>query len=285
MTVFPQPPSRPIPPIDQIRSTARNAAEAASKILLEGLSRKIDVGYKGRIDLVTEIDLASEKVIIDTISRKFHDHAFLAEESGNRGPSEGSPFRWIIDPLDGTTNYAHRYPSFCISIAFESTGEMMYGLVYDPLRNMQFEAASGKGATLNDLPISVSDESLPQRSLLATGFSYIHADTPRLLNMATFEVFSREVQGIRRSGSAAIDLCHVAMGVLDGFWERRLSPWDTAAGILIVREAGGRISDGSGGPFHLEAPLVVATNGLIHDWMIEKIRQAGEDPGQKPELQ
>ena len=267
----------------QIADTARRAATLASGILLEGMTRTIEVGYKGRIDLVTEIDLASERAVMETISRDYPDHGFLAEESGGSMPSGASPHRWIIDPLDGTTNYAHRYPCFCISIAFESAGSLLYGLVVDPLRRMHFEAAAGRGATLDGQRLSVSRESLPQRSLLATGFSYSHADTPRLKNMATFEGFSREVQGIRRSGSAALDLCHVAMGVLDGFWERGLSPWDTAAGTLIVREAGGTVSDGCGSPFRLEAPLVVASNGFLHGWMVDKIMQIAEEREQKPE--
>ena len=268
---------------ERIAETARKAAARSSGILLDGMTRTIEVGYKGRIDLVTEIDLASEKAIMETISRDWPDHGFLAEESGRSMPSGGGPHRWIIDPLDGTTNYAHRYPCFCISIAFESSGSLLYGLVVDPLRRMRFEAIAGRGATLDGQNLSVSRETLPQRSLLATGFSYSHADTLRLKNMASFEGFSREVQGIRRSGSAALDLCHVAMGVLDGFWERGLSPWDTAAGTLIVREAGGTVTDGQGHPFRLEAPLVVASNGSIHGWMVEKIRQIGEDPEQKPE--
>ncbi len=268
---------------EQIAETARRAADLASEILLEGMTRTIEVGYKGRIDLVTEIDLASERAVMETLSRDYPDHGFLAEESGGRMPSGETSHRWIIDPLDGTTNYAHRYPCFCISIAFESSGSLLYGLVVDPLRRMRFEAWAGRGATLDGKRLSVSRESLPQRSLLATGFSYTHADTPRLKNMATFEGFSREVQGIRRSGSAALDLCHVAMGVLDGFWERGLSPWDTAAGTLIVREAGGTVTDGFGGPFRLEAPLVVASNGFLHGWMVDKIRQISEEPEQKPE--
>ncbi len=268
---------------ERVSVTARKAAELASGILLEGMTRKIEIGYKGRINLVTEIDLASERAVIDTLSREFPDHSFLAEESGRTAPGGESPHRWIIDPLDGTTNYAHRYPCFCISLAFESAGTVLYGLVVDPLRKMCYEALAGRGATLDGHPISVSEETLPGRSLLATGFSYSHADTPRLRNMATFEGFSREVQGIRRSGSAALDLCHVAMGVLDGFWERNLSPWDTAAATLIVREAGGKVTDGLGGLFHLEAPLVVASNGLIHGFMLDKIRLIAEDSEQKQE--
>ena len=275
--------------LERIRATARQAAATAGEILREGLTRKIEVGFKGRINLVTEIDLASERTIIGILSEAFPEHGFLAEESGARNgdaPLSQAPRssgRWIIDPLDGTTNYAHRYPAFCISIAYEEAGTVLYGLVSDPLRRMDFEALRGQGGTLNGSPLSVSSESDPERSLLCTGFSYRQADGPALRNLDHFERFSRGAQGIRRSGSAALDLCHVAMGVLDGFWELDLSPWDTAAGTLIVAEAGGRVTDGAGAPFRLDAPIVVASNGRIHGWMVRTIRQDEEGQGQRPE--
>jgi myo-inositol-1(or 4)-monophosphatase len=264
-----------------VQGTARKAVSRASAILLEGMTRKIHVSFKGRINLLTEIDLASEQSIIDTISADFPNHGFLAEESGATRPGDDQENRWIIDPLDGTTNYAHRYPFFSISLAFESEGVIHYGMVFDPLRDQAFEAIRNRGAMLNGTPISVSPESDPGRSLLATGFSYSHADTPRLLNMRTFEGFSKQCQGIRRSGSAALDLCHVAMGVLDGFWEMSLSPWDTAAASLIVGEAGGRITDGKGKLFRLDSPIIVASNRKIHRWMLGTIRQCAEEPGRK----
>ncbi len=273
-----------------LQDAARHAAEKAGEILREGLTRKIEVGFKGRINLVTEIDLASEKTIIGILSAAFPEHGFLAEESGarNGNASENNHShrpsgRWIIDPLDGTTNYAHRYPAFCISIAYEQNGKVLYGLVSDPLRRMNFEALIGQGATLNGSPIGVSEVSDPERSLLCTGFSYRQADGPALRNLDHFEKFSRGAQGIRRSGSAALDLCHVAMGVLDGFWELDLSPWDTAAGTLIVGEAGGRVTEGTGAPFRLDAPVVVASNGLIHEWMVGTIRQDEGGQGQRPD--
>lgn len=267
--------------LEKIQETARRAVSGASAILLEGMTRTISVAFKGRIDLVTEIDLASERSIIDSILSTFPDHSILAEESGASRSGDPSRNLWVIDPLDGTTNYAHRYPFFSISIAFESDGDILYGIVFDPLRNLAFEAIKNCGATLNREPISPSTESDPGRSLLATGFSYSHADTPRLRNMKTFEGFSRKCQGIRRSGSAALDLCHVAMGVLDGFWEMNLAPWDTAAGSLVVREAGGQVTDGSGGPFRLEAPVIVASNGRIHEWMLETVSECAEEPERK----
>ncbi len=277
--------------LTRIQSAGRQAAAKAGEILREGLTRKIEVGFKGRINLVTEIDLASERMIIGILSEAFPEHGFLAEESGARTgtPLSSSPLsrpssgRWIIDPLDGTTNYAHRYPAFCISIAYEEEGTVLYGIVSDPLRHMDFEAGLGRGATLNGSPVAVSGESDPERSLLCTGFSYRQADGPALRNFDHFERFSRAAQGIRRSGSAALDLCHVAMGVLDGFWELDLAPWDTAAGTLIVCEAGGRVTDGAGNPFRLDAPAVVASNGLIHEWMVDTIRQDGVDQGRTPD--
>jgi len=274
--------SRPTPALlDKVQHSARTAVSAASKILLEGMNRPISVSFKGRINLVTEIDLASERAIIDTLSSEFPDHGFLAEESGSSRSKNPAGNRWIIDPLDGTTNYAHRYPFFSISLAFEANGTVYYGIVFDPLRDLAFEAVKNGGATMNRDPIGVSRESDPERSLLATGFSYSHADTPRLKNMGMFEGFSRECQGIRRSGSAALDLCHVATGVLDGFWEMNLSPWDTAAATLVVEEAGGRVTDGTGMPFRLDAPMVVASNGLIHQWMLRTISQNAEEPEQR----
>jgi len=273
----------------KIREAARKAASEAGEILREGLTRKIEVGFKGRINLVTEIDIASEKAIIGILSAAFPEHGFLAEESGTR-PGASSPSepslrggRWIIDPLDGTTNYAHRYPAFCISIAYEEQGTVLYGLVSDPLRRMDFEAARGEGASLNGATIAVSRESDPERALLCTGFSYRQADGPQIRNLDHFEHFSRAAQGIRRSGSAALDLCHLAMGVLDGFWEMDLAPWDTAAGTLIVREAGGTVTDGDGAPFALDSPIVVASNGPLHRWMVETIAGAREGRQRRPE--
>lgn len=267
--------------LSKIRDTGRMAAEKASKILLEGLTRPIRVSFKGRINLMTEIDLASEQTIIETISSEFPEHGFLAEESGARQGKGEAENRWIIDPLDGTTNYAHRYPCFSISIAFESRGIVQYGIVLDPLRNQAFEAIRGEGARLNGEALRVSPESDPEKCLLATGFSYSHADSPVLKNMRFFEGFSRECQGIRRSGSAAIDLCHVALGALDGFWELDLSPWDTAAGALIVLEAGGSVTDGTGLPFLPGSPVIIASNGHIHDWMLSMLRKASGEPAQR----
>ena len=249
-----------------VRNVGREAVRRAGVILLEGYSRDIKISYKGEIDLVTEVDWASEKEIIRVIHASFPRHGILGEEGGIV-PGPGSE-RWIIDPLDGTTNYTHHFPFFGISIGFESEGEVLYGIVFDPLRNQTFEAVKGEGATLNGTPIHVSETHLLSRSLLATGFSSSQPEDPRRDNLPHFNRFSRKVQGIRRTGSAALDLCYVAMGALDGFWEIGLSPWDTAAGSLIVRESGGRVSDRQDGKHELTSPLIVASNGLIHQEMI-----------------
>ncbi len=249
-----------------VRNVGREAVRKAGAILLEGYSRDIQVAYKGEIDLVTEIDWASEKEIIRVIQAAFPLHGVLGEEGGSV-PGPGSE-RWIIDPLDGTTNYTHHFPFFGISIGFESSGEVLYGIVFDPLRDQTFEAVKGEGATLNGKGIHVSETPFLSKSLLATGFSSSLPEDPRRDNLPHFNRFSRKVQGIRRTGSAALDLCYVAMGALDGFWEIGLSPWDTAAGSLIVREAGGKVSDRQDGKHELTSPMIVASNGYIHQEMI-----------------
>ncbi len=250
-----------------VRRVAKEAASSAGKILLDGYTREIKVSYKGSIDLVTEIDWASEKEIIRHIRRKFPDHSILGEEGGSV-PGPGSE-RWVIDPLDGTTNYTHHFPFFAISIGFESEGEVLYGLVYDPLRNQMFEAVKEGGATLNDNPISVSRTPRLSQSLLVTGFSSSKPEDPERDNLPFFNQLSRRVQGIRRTGSAALDLCYVAMAAVDGFWEIGLAPWDTAAGSLIVREAGGRTSDRINARHELTSPMIVASNGHIHSEIIQ----------------
>lgn len=252
--------------VQAVQKVAREAAIAAGKILLEGYTREIRISYKGDIDLVTEVDWASEKEIIRHIRQSFPDHSILGEEGGIvAGPGNG---RWIIDPLDGTTNYTHHFPFFAISIGFESEGEVLYGLVYDPLRNQMFEAHREGGATLNRVPLSVSRTTSLSKSLLVTGFSSSKPDDPERDNLPFFNRLSRRVQGIRRTGSAALDLCYVGMGAVDGFWEIGLAPWDTAAGGLIVREAGGRTSDRKNARHELTSSMIVASNGHIHEEII-----------------
>jgi myo-inositol-1(or 4)-monophosphatase len=242
--------------------------------LLEGMFEdEHEVRYKGEINLVTEADLLSEALIKDRIRNHFPRHDILAEESA--GTANGSPFRWIVDPLDGTTNYSHGYPIFCTSIALEVEGEILLGAVYNPMLKELFLAEKGRGAFLNGRRLSVSRTASLDRGLLATGFPYdLRAD--RNNNMNYFRALAMSAQAVRRAGSAALDLAYVAAGRFDGFWELKLMPWDTAAGALLVTEAGGAVSDLHGAPFHLHSPHMIAGNGLINDELIRII--AATDP-------
>jgi len=244
-----------------IISTAREAG----LFLKERLNDNHVVAYKGEINIVTDADHMSEEIITSKIYKKYPSHDILAEESA--GTNKGSDFKWIIDPLDGTTNYAHGYPVFCVSIALEKEGEVCLGAVYNPILDEMFVAERGKGAFLNDKRISISNTSDLSRSLLATGFPYdIRSDENNNINY--FNGMARSVQAIRRAGSAALDMAYVATGRFDGFWELKLMPWDTAAGWLLIVEAGGVVSDLFGNAFNLQSPHVLASNGKIHDKMI-----------------
>ena len=251
---------------------AVRVATEAGRLLRDRLGTSIDIDHKGSINLVTDVDLASEKLIRETISTYYPRHQILAEEGGLAESS--SDYRWIVDPLDGTTNYAHGYPIFCVSIALEHRGEVVIGVVYDPMREEMFTAERGAGATLNNRAIRVSKTGDLMQSLLSTGFPY-DIKTSKLTNLNHWENFAMNAQALRRDGAAALDLCNVACGRFDGFWELNLSPWDTAAGVLIVTEAGGRVTDFSGGAFSNYTPEVLASNGLIHDRMIEVIKMGG----------
>lgn len=231
-----------------------------------------DIEHKGAIDLVTEVDLASEKLIREAISTYYPRHEILAEEGGLT--ESKSEYRWIVDPLDGTTNYAHGYPMFCVSIALERGGETILGVVYDPMREELFSAEPGAGAALNNRAIRVSRTDQLMQSILSTGFPY-DIRTSKLTNLDHWANFAMNAQALRRDGAAALDLCYVACGRFDGFWELSLSPWDTAAGALIVTEAGGRVTDFRGGRFSNYKPEVVASNGLIQDRMIEVLSMPG----------
>ena len=247
---------------------AVEAARAAGRIQSEHTGNIRDISEKGglRGDVVTEVDLLCEKEIIRRIRETFSDHAILAEESGKtRGDSEN---KWIIDPLDGSLNYSHGYPCYCTSIGLEHAGELVIGVVYNPCLDEMFVAEKGKGATLNGKPIRVSNTETLDKSLLVTGF------TPRIVgreddNLEHFYNFMQACQAVRRPGSAAMDFCYTAMGRFDGFWEAYLNPWDMAAGVLIVREAGGTVTrfDG-GGSFSIYDNNVLATNGRIHQEMV-----------------
>lgn len=247
---------------------AIQTAREAGGILIDRLGRAL-VSNKGAIDLVTEADLASEKLIIERINSHYPRHAILAEESGasvELAPTEKSEWKWIIDPLDGTTNYAHGYPCFCVSIAIERAGAIEIGVVYDPMRDEIFAAERGRGAHLNDLPIHVSSVQELNRAMLCTGFPYNVRERPDFAR--EFTNFTMEAQAVRRDGSAALDLAYVACGRFDGFWEDGLNPWDTAAGVILIEEAGGRVTDFRNAPLNIYTPKVLASNGLVHEAMM-----------------
>jgi myo-inositol-1(or 4)-monophosphatase len=248
---------------------AIRVAKDAGRLLRDRVGTRIDIDHKGSINLVTDVDLASERLIREAISTYYPRHEVLGEEGGLS--DSGSEYRWIVDPLDGTTNYAHGYPIFCVSIALECKGEIELGVVYDPMRDELFTAEQGGGAALNNRPIRVSKTAELIEGLLSTGFPY-DIKTSKLTNLDHWANFAMNAQALRRDGAAALDLCYVACGRFDGFWELNLSPWDTAAGALIVTEAGGRVTNFSGGPFSNYKPEVVASNGLIHDRMLEVLK-------------
>ncbi|MGA1824221.1 MAG: inositol monophosphatase family protein [bacterium] len=245
---------------------AIRAAKEAGKIQKEYLHKKKKIYFKGEINLVTEVDRLCERRIIELILSKFPDHGILAEEGADH-PS-CSDYKWIIDPLDGTTNYAHGYPCFCTSIALEKNREIIYGVVYNPMLDELFYAEKNKGATLNGTPITVSTISDLDKSLLVTGFPYDIRENPTH-NLKHFKNFIMKAQAVRRDGSAALNLCYVAAGRFDGFWESKLYPWDMAAGALIIAEAGGTLSLYKGKKFNVYTEEIVASNGKIHKQMLK----------------
>lgn len=251
--------------------TACRAAKKAGTGLRDGLSADRTISYKGTIDLVTDMDHWSEMTIVEMIMEAFPDHSIVAEERTQI--ESGSGYLWIIDPVDGTTNYAHGYPNFAVSIGVERDGIPVVGVVYDPMRDELFTAIHRGGSFLNGQPLKVSENALLIRSLLATGFPYDRT-TSAENNLNYFNAMILACQEIRRTGSAALDLCSVAAGRLDGYWELKLKPWDVAAGTLIVREAGGRVSDLAGRAFTWRDAAVVASNGRIHELMLSVLEQA-----------
>jgi myo-inositol-1(or 4)-monophosphatase len=257
--------------MDSFKEIAIDAAKKAGLLLQRRVGRVKRVAYKGAVNLVTEMDLLSERTIVATIHRHFPDHAFLAEESAVL-QSGSSPYQWIIDPLDGTTNYTHGFPIYAISIALAKKGEVILGVIYDPTREELFCAAKGEGARLNGKKIHVSSTENLSQSLLATGFPYDLRES-RTNNFDHFKNFALRAQAVRRAGSAALDLSYVAAGRFDGFWEMKLGPWDMAAGSLLVKEAGGQSTDFSGRPLQLEGRQVLASNGKIHSPMIALLRR------------
>lgn len=255
--------------MDDWKSFAVDLALKAGTLLKEKFSQAHEILYKGDINIVTEADQMSEKLILDEIKRTFPQHGIVSEES--EAIAGSSAMRWIVDPLDGTTNYAHGYPVFCISIALEKDGQVILGVIYDPTRNDLFWAQRGEGAYLNGEKISVSRMPHLSQALLATGFPYDIRDSQEN-NLDHFNKMAVKAQAIRRAGAAALDLAYLAAGRFDGFWELKLKPWDTAAGCLMVQEAGGMISDLFGGDWHLDSPHLLASNGRIHQQMIDVFR-------------
>ena len=239
-------------------------AQEAGKILVEEFSRPMEIRYKGdEVDLVTQADKRSEQLIVARLIKYFPEHSIAAEEG--TGKETSSEFRWHVDPLDGTTNFAHGYPCFCVSLALAQRDALLAAVVFNPYCDELFASARGEGATLNGQKISVSRNATVSTSLLCTGFPVRNRKTSP--NLQYYGDFTQRSHGVRRDGSAALDLACVAAGRFDGFWEFNLQKWDTAAGVLLVEEAGGRVSDFAGNAYQLGGPVILATNGLIHEEM------------------
>jgi myo-inositol-1(or 4)-monophosphatase len=250
-------------------------AREAGTILCEEFERPLQISYKGEVDLVTQADKRSEQAIVAKLTKYFPEHAIVAEEGTRLESATGSEFRWYVDPLDGTTNFAHGYPCFSVSIGLEQQGKMLAGVVFNPYYNELFAAARGEGATLNGKKIHVSAIKTLSTSLLCTGFpTHKRHKNP---NIHFYWEFTLRSHGVRRDGSAALDLASVAAGRFDAFWEFGLNKWDTAAGVLLVEEAGGKITDFGGEPYQLGGPMILASNGLIH----EEVRQVAQEISQR----
>jgi myo-inositol-1(or 4)-monophosphatase len=253
-----------------IVKTLESALREAGKIIMHFHARSPKISLKGPVDLVTEADKAADRKIIQVVKRRFPDHGFLTEESG--AEISRSRFRWIIDPVDGTTNFAHKLPHACVSIGVEENGRMRAGGVFDPFRKELFLAVRGKGSRLNGRPIKVSRTTRLIDSLLATGFPYDRYKLAPFYLESNIR-FMKKTQGIRRQGSAALDLSYVACGRYDGYWEFRLNPWDISAGWLLLEEAGGKLTDYRGRPMVLNGAVqAVASNGRIHGDMIKTLK-------------
>jgi myo-inositol-1(or 4)-monophosphatase len=250
---------------------AFRAARRAGEVLRAGFGTEHSITYKGEVDLLTEIDEQAERVIREELLGTFPTYGMLAEEGGELAAEEGA--RWIVDPLDGTTNYAHQLPIFCVSIALERSHEVVLGVVHDPMREETFVAERGRGATLNGEPIKVSDTEEMIRALIVTGFPYDRAEMPEALEL--FGRFAATTQGMRRLGSAALDLCYVAAGKLDGYYERGIWPWDLAAGSVIVEEAGGKLTNYRGDVLDLHGREIVASNGRLHPSIMRLMEDDG----------
>ncbi len=255
--------------MEAMERVAIRAAHAAGRIHLKRLSHTNISRKSNAIDLVTEADHESEAAVIDVLQRTFPDHTILAEE-GSESSSAAGEHRWVIDPLDGTTNFAHTFPQFCVSIAYERRGRVQLAVIFDALKRELFVARRGAGASLNRKPIRVSHVRTLEMSLLATGFPYDRRERRRFY-LCFWEAFMLRTHGVRRTGSAALDLAWVACGRIDAFWEFGLKPWDVAAGSLLVEEAGGHVSNMDGTTLDIGAAQILASNGRLHQHMIEAI--------------
>jgi len=256
--------------LQQYLDTAVRAALAAGKIQRERLWQEREIGFKGETDLVTDVDRDCEALIVAAIRKEWPGHDILAEE--NEYPPTGSGCRWVIDPLDGTTNYAHGFPWFCVSIALEIDGEVRVGVIHHPMMAELFTVAKGEGAFLNGKELRVSQRAPLKSSLLATGFPYDRTRDNEN-NFDNFVNFQMAARAVRRAGAAALDLAYVAAGRLDGYWECKLKPWDVAAGQLLVTEAGGRVTNHAGAAYSIYDHRILASNGLIHDDMLTVLGQ------------
>jgi len=258
--------------MDDLKSVLLEATQEAGKIILQYFNGVFKIGYKERINnLVTEVDKLSEDKIIEVIRAHYPSHTIISEEVGEL--LKPSDYQWIIDPIDGTVNFAHGIPICCVSIGLMHEGQLILGAVFNPMMNELFFAERGKGATLNGNPIRVSEKSDFKQACLVTGFPYKWPEEASVHPIKVFERFVMEGLPIRRLGSAAIDLCWVACGRFDGFWEYNLNEWDVAAGYLIVVEAGGKVTDFDGSPYNVFEKQTLATNGLIHEEMLKTIKR------------
>jgi len=254
-------------------------AREAGALLMEYFHQGLKIEYKGEADLVTAADRASETLIRERVAKQFPAHDVLGEEQGLK--DRGSEYRWYVDPLDGTTNFAHGYPVFCVSLALEhrsqTEGKRVVAVVYDPTRDELFAAEAGKGAKLNGGPIHVSTAARLNECLVATGFpSHKRHKNP---NIHFYHQITLRTHGVRRAGSAALDLCNVACGRFDGFWEFNLNPWDTAAGVLILEEAGGKVTRFDGSPFQIDSCETLGSNGLVHDALVREFQEIFDGRG------
>jgi myo-inositol-1(or 4)-monophosphatase len=260
--------------LEKIRKVAIEAAIEAGKITLRYYRKRLDIREKARSSLVTQADLKSEELIRKFLGKKFPSFQFRGEEGGsNESATEGSPM-WHVDPLDGTTNFVHGFPMYCVSIGLALGTEPLVGVIHIPTLGETFHAAKGCGAKMGNRAISVSKRSRLSECLLTTGFAYLHKAKAIAPEIKRFQTAHLEARAIRRPGAAAIDLAYVAAGIFDGFWEKNLSSWDVCAGIALVREAGGAVTSYSGSPVAIDGREILASNGLVHDQMIKILKPA-----------